>query len=106
MTKQLNAIKNFAMDRPGVIYDELQDFFALGKKAPVTLSVNGPGKILVHNLPVDEPEMTVDFFTGFPVTLLAEPYSGSTFVGWSDGETAPLRIIQPQYVSELTAVFK
>ena len=106
MTKQLNAIKNFAMDRPGVIYDELQEFFALGKKAAVTLSVNGPGKILVHNLPVDEPEMTVNFFTGFPVVLSAEPLMGSTFVGWSDGETNPTRVILPESVSEVSALFK
>ena len=106
MTKQLNAIKNFAMDRPGVIYDELQEFFALGKKASVTLSVNGSGRILVHNLPVDEPEMTVNFFTGVPVVLSAEPLMGSTFVGWSDGETNTTRVILPESVSEVSALFK
>ena len=106
MTKQLNVIKDFAMERPGVVYDELQDFFALGKKASVTLSVNSSGKILVHGLPIDEPEMTVDFFTGFPVTLSAEPLAGSTFVGWSDGETSPTRVILPENLSGVTALFK
>ena len=106
MTKQLNVIKDFAKERPGVVFDEMQEFFSLGKKASVTLSVNGPGRILVHNLPIDEAKMTVNFFEDFPVTLYAEPLSGSTFVGWSDGETAPLRIIQPQYVNEVEALFK
>ena len=106
MTKQLNAIKNFAMDRPKVVYDELQEFFALGKKANVTLSVSGSGRILVHNLPVDEKKMTVNFFTGFPVLLSVEPLAGSIFVGWGDGETNPTRVILPESVSEVTALFK
>ena len=106
MTKQLNAIKNFAMNRPNVVYGELQEFFALGKKAPVTLFVNGSGRILVHNLPVDVSKMTVNFFTGFPVTLSAEPLMGSTFAGWSDGESSPTRVILPECVSEVTAIFK
>ena len=106
MTKQLNAIKNFAMNRPNVVYGELQEFFALGKTAAVSLSVSGSGRILVHNLPVDVSKMTVNFFTGFPVTLSAEPLMGSTFAGWSDGESSPTRVILPECVSEVTAIFK
>jgi hypothetical protein len=48
----------------------------------------------------------VDFFEGFPVTLYEEAETGSTFVGWSDGETSPQRIIQPEYASTVTALFK
>ena len=106
MTKQLNAIKNFAMNRPSVVYGELQEFFALGETAAVSLSVSGSGRILVHNLPVDVSKMTVNFFTGFPVTLSAEPLMGSTFAGWSDGESNPTRVILPECVSEVTAIFK
>ena len=106
MTKQLNAIKNFAMNRPNVVYGELQEFFALGETAAVSLSVSGSGRILVHNLPVDVSKMTVNFFTGFPVMLSAEPLMGSTFAGWSDGESSPTRVILPECVSEVTAIFK
>lgn len=106
MTKQLNAIKNFAMNRPNVVYGELQEFFALDETAAVSLSVSGSGRILVHNLPVDVSKMTVNFFTGFPVTLSAEPLMGSTFAGWSDGESSPTRVILPECVSEVTAIFK
>ena len=106
MTKQLNAIKNFAMNRPNVVYGELQEFFALGKTAAVSLSVSGSGRILVHNLPVDVSKMTVNFFTGIPVMLSAEPLMGSTFAGWSDGESSPTRVILPECVSEVTAIFK
>jgi hypothetical protein len=50
--------------------------------------------------------MTVNFFTGFPVLLSAEPLAGSVFVGWGDGETNPTRVILPESVSEVTALFK
>ena len=106
MEKELERVEEFVKTRAAVMTKELQEFFELGNEAPVTLAVDGPGKILVQNLPIDEEKMTVNFFEDYPVTLLAEPYSGSTFVGWSDGETAPLRIIQPQYAGEITAIFK
>jgi hypothetical protein len=106
MEKELERVEEFVKTRAAVMTKELQEFFELGNEAPVTLAVDGLGKILVQNLPIDEEKMTVNFFEDYPVTLLAEPYSGSTFVGWSDGETAPLRIIQPQYASEITAIFK
>jgi hypothetical protein len=106
MEKELERVEEFVKTRAAVMTKELQEFFELGNEAPVTLAVDGPGKILVQSLPIDEEKMTVNFFEDYPVTLLAEPYSGSTFVGWSDGETAPLRIIQPQYAGEITAIFK
>ena len=106
MEKELERVEEFVKTRAAVMTKELQEFFELGNVAPVTLAVDGPGKILVQSLPIDEEKMTVNFFEDYPVTLLAEPYSGSTFVGWSDGETAPLRIIQPQYAGEITAIFK
>ena len=106
MEKELERVEEFVKTRAAVMTKELQEFFELGNEASVTLTVDGPGKILVQSLPIDEEKMTVNFFEDYPVTLLAEPYSGSTFVGWSDGETAPLRIIQPQYAGEITAIFK
>ena len=60
----------------------------------------------MYNLPVDVSKMIVNFFTGFPVKLSAEPLMGSTFAGWSDGESSPTRVILPECVSEVTAIFK
>ena len=106
METELENVEEFVRTRAAVMTKELQEFFGLGDVVSVTLAVEGSGRILVHDLPVDEVEMSVNFFEDSPVTLYAEPHSGSTFVGWSDGEMAPLRMIQPQYVSELTAIFK
>lgn len=106
MESQLNSIKSFAKTRPGVVYDELREYFALDAPAPVSLSVNGPGAILVQGLKVDTSPTTVNFFKGFPVTVTAVASAGGIWDGWSDGEKEATRTILPEKFSSLTANFK
>ncbi|MBR5412796.1 MAG: CotH kinase family protein [Fibrobacter sp.] len=106
MSRQLQSIKIFAEDRPGVVYDELREFFELGKASPVTLSVTGSGTILVHGLKLDANLMTVNFFEGFPVTISAVPTAGGIWAGWSDGVLEQTRVVNPGEIESLSAVFK
>lgn len=106
MTKQLNAIKDFAQERPDVVYDELREYFELGKPIALSLSVSGPGKISVHGLPIDSYPLTVNFFEGLPVTLEAVPTLGGVWAGWSDGVMDPVRIVNPGEIESLAAMFK
>lgn len=106
MNTSLSNIKNFAKKRPGVIQKELQEFFELGENVPVTLSSTGPGVIAVHGLSLDANPLTVGFFKGLPVEVSAIPSSGGMFMQWSDGETSATRVIIPEKVSELRAVFR
>lgn len=106
MNMQLNNIKEFADDRPDVVYRELQDFFGLGLATPVTLSVDGPGAVLVHGLKLDTNPLRVNFFDGFPVTVTAVPDAGGVWSGWNDGVTEATRTIVPGEIKSLTAVFK
>lgn len=106
MNMQLNNIKEFAEDRPDVVYRELQDFFGLGLATPVTLSVDGPGAVLVHGLKLDTNPLRVSFFDGFPVTVTAVPDAGGVWSGWNDGVTEATRTIVPGETKSLTAVFK
>lgn len=106
MGVQLDVIKEFVQNRAQVLTRELQEFFEMDRLAQVTLIAEGPGRIRVHDLPVDTPKVGVNFFTGFPVMLYAEPLPGSVFVGWSDGELEPMRIIKPESVSSVTAQFR
>ena len=106
MSKQLTAIQNFAKNRPGIVYDELREFFDLGPASPMTLSVEGQGSILVHGLPLDTSPMKVNFFDGFPVMVTAQPAAGSVWSGWSDGVKDISRTVDPGEVKSLTAVFK
>ena len=106
MERQLDLIKTFAEDRPGVIYDELREYFALGKAIPVTLSVTGPGYISVHGLKIDQASVTVNFFEGTPVSVSAVPHAGGIWTGWSDGVMEQTRTVLPGELQILGATFK
>ncbi len=106
MDRQLEDIKSFAKDRPEVVYDELREYFELGRPIALSLSVSGPGIIKVHGLKIDSYPLTVNFFEGHPVTLEAMPTDGGIWAGWSDGEMEQVRSVNPGEIDALTAVFK
>jgi hypothetical protein len=85
---------------------EMKSYFTLGETAQVTLAVQGSGKILVHNLPLDKSSMTVNFFRDMPVTVTAEPAGGAVFAGWSDGNSNATRTFNPGELTTLTATFR
>ena len=106
MSNNLETVKNFAQSRQQTIMSEMQSYFCLGSAVPVTLSVQGSGKILVHDLPVDTYPMQVSFFQDVPVTVTAEPTAGAVFSGWSDGNTNATRTFNPGELNTLTATFR
>ena len=106
MDQQLEIIKNFAVERQGVIQDEIQEYFGLGAVAPMTLSVEGLGNIYVHGLRATSGSLTVDFFAGLPVVVTAEAAPGGVWAGWSDGVMDAIRVVNPGEELSLTALFK
>ena len=106
MNDQLKIIKTFAQERQSIILKQLQEYFKLGETSPVTLSTAGPGRILVHGLPINKPSITVNFFVDLPVTISAETQAGGVWQNWSDGETSVTRTILPSENKNLTAKFK
>ena len=102
----LEKIKSFAQTRQQTIMSEMKSYFTLGETAQVTLAVQGSGKILVHNLPLDKSSMTVNFFRDMPVTVTAEPAGGAVFAGWSDGNSNATRTFNPGELTTLTATFR
>ena len=106
MSSNLEKIKSFAQTRQQTIMSEMQQYFSLGETASVTLSAQGSGKIAVHNLPLDQSSMTVNFYSGIPVTVTAVPNTGAVFSGWSDGVADITRTINPGEITTLTATFK
>ena len=106
MSSNLEKIKSFAQTRQQTIMSEMQQYFSLGETASVTLSAQGSGKIAVHNLPLDQSSMTVNFYSGVPVTVTAMPNAGAVFSGWSDGVADITRTINPGEITTLTATFK
>ena len=106
MSSNLEKIKSFAQTRQQTIMSEMQQYFSLGETASVTLSTQGSGKIAVHNLPLDQSSMSVNFFRDVPVTVTAMPNTGAVFSGWSDGVADITRTINPGEITTLTATFK
>ena len=106
MSSNLEKIKSFAQTRQQTIMSEMQQYFSLGETASVTLSAQGSGKVLVHNLPLDQSSMTVNFYSGVPVIVTAVPNTGAVFSGWSDGVADITRTINPGEITTLTATFK
>jgi hypothetical protein len=106
MDEQLEIIKEFARTRAGIVTDNLRDFFDLENTIPITLATSGPGTISVHGLPLNEGEITIDFFKNYPVTLTAKPQKGHNWGGWSDGDTNSTRTIFPKNALTLTAIYK
>ena len=106
MNEQLEIVREFAKRRPNIVYEEMREFFSLGKAADVFLSSTERGTVAIHGLKLDSPSLKVRFFEGLPVTLSAEPLSGGVFMGWSDGVKESVRTILPEEKDSLTAFFK
>jgi hypothetical protein len=106
MSSNLEKIKSFAQTRQQTIMSEMATFFSLGDPTPVTLSTQGSGHILVHNLALDQSSMAVNFFRDVQVTVTAVPNTGAVFGGWSDGVQEATRTFTPGEVTTLTATFK
>lgn len=106
MNKQLSKIKKFAEKRPAIMLENLQTFFGLGEVSSMTFSVYGQGTILIHDLPLNDLPITVNFFEKTPITVTAKAQNGCSWSHWSDGEKKATRVIYPQKSKELTAIFK
>ncbi len=106
MNKEFEKTRAFVEKRPGVILDELREYFELPEPEEVTLSVDGVGQILVDGLPVYQNPVTINFFPGVPVALSVKPATGHVWAGWNDGGLNQTRIVNPGEVKALTAFFK
>lgn len=106
MDQTLSNMKDFAAYRQGEILVDLMQFFGFAEIAKVTLSAEGPGQVLVHDLPLDRSSMTISFFKDYPVVVSAQPVAGGVFAGWSDGSLEAVRIVVPGEIAELKALFK
>ncbi len=106
MTNQINIIRNFAQERQEIITNQLQTYFKLDKTSPLTIFITGNGIVHIDKFPVNESHITVDFFEDIPVTISAQPLTGSTWSHWSDGDTSTTKSIWPGKIKEIHAIFK
>lgn len=106
MGYHLEAIRRFANIRHTIIVDNLQEHFQLSESIPITITKEGNGIILLHNLPIQSLPITINFFKDFPVTISAKPLTNQKWSHWSDGDTNSTRTIHPQEAAVIKAIFK
>jgi len=95
------TMERFASDRPGEMQNNIKSFWRLDNPVPFTLSINGNGRVFVHNLPLPKNSVTFNAYPSVPITIKA----GTGFKNWSDGDTNPERTILITNESTLTANF-
>jgi len=105
MNNQLTVIRNFGKNRSAEMQSEIKEFFRLGNPIDLTLTANGNGKILVHNLPVLNNNATFKVYSTVPITIKAVPNAGTIFSGWSDGNKSSERTIAIEQTTTLKADF-
>jgi len=105
MDSSLTTIRNFGKNRPAEMQNEIKSFFELGNSVDLTLTANGNGKILVHNLPMLKNNATFKVYSTVPITIKAVPNAGAIFSGWSDGNKSTERTITIEQTTTLKANF-
>jgi len=95
------TMSSFASTRPASMQSEIEKFFSLGASYNLTLSVEGRGKIFVHNLELPASTVTFKAYSNVPITIKA----GTGFKRWSDDNTENPRTINITEPRTITAIF-
>ncbi|MDR3011758.1 MAG: CotH kinase family protein [Chitinispirillales bacterium] len=101
-----NSLYTFARNRPAQMRTEIERFFALSGGVNFTLSANGGGNVLVHNLEVLNRSATFRAYPSVPMAIKAVPNAGMVFDGWSDGNSNAERVVTIGGATTLTANFR
>jgi hypothetical protein len=85
-------LRTFLRRRPAQVRSNMRRWYGFGDTAKVSLAAEG-GAVFVEGYDLGASYAGVHF-EGLPIRLEAKA-PGRTFAGWSDGETAPERIVVP-----------
>jgi hypothetical protein len=97
----VKSISSFATDRPAEMHGNIGSFWNLEKPVDFTISINGSGKVFVHNLPLPKNSVKFNAYPSIPITIRA----GAGFKNWSDGVTTAERTVTITTATTLTANF-
>lgn len=81
----LGRIKTFARERPAYIRKFIQAQYPVGIPATVTITPTGGGAVTLNGHYDLKEAITGTFFTGLPLRLKAQPYTGFVFSHWQVG---------------------
>lgn len=105
-TENVNALKIFADQRPAIIRQQMQSYFALAGQATLTVQISGKGKIRINTVVASQSPWSGVYFRGIPITVTAIPESGYRFAGWNTSSpSAQAAIFSLSGDTTVTAVF-
>ena len=103
----VRALRDFVQQRPGIVRDQMSEYFGLAGTAELTVDVEGGGRIRVHSIFPSGYPWTGSYFQGVPVELEAIPDPGFRFAGWSgfSGSDEPVVKLDLEQDLSIEAVF-
>ncbi len=108
--RHVERMKTFAVERPPIMRQHLDQMFNTGKQILVQLEAKEGGKIILNNhVTVDEEYFSGVYFKNYPITIEAVPHFGYSFSHWENikDKNIPKKTIQlEEETFSAVAVFK
>lgn len=79
----VNSLRIFSESRPGVVKQQMIEYFSLDGESDFTITSNAGGHIKLNTIKIDQFPWEGTYFKGVPVILEAIPAQGYVFNGWS-----------------------
>ncbi|MBN1894645.1 CotH kinase family protein [bacterium] len=84
----VRTLREYVQQRPGIVRDQMSEYFGLADEADLTVDVQGGGNVRIHSIVPSDYPWTGTYFRGVPVEVRAVPDPGYRFIGWS-GASVP-----------------
>jgi hypothetical protein len=105
-TENVNAMKNFAGQRPTIVRQQMQSYFALSGQVALTVNISGRGKIRINSITENQTSWSGTYFRGIPITVTAIPEPGYRFAGWNGSSSSvETTTIAPASDTAISALF-
>lgn len=104
--QNIQGLKYFAKQRPGIVIQQLQEYFQLRNPVSIVINAGFEGKIQVNTVTISTFPWTGRYFEGIPITLKAIPNPGYRFLGWSNGSSNPEIQVNPTQDFSIEAQFE
>ena len=105
---ELQEIKEFAMDRPNFVFEQIDEELNLNGTVNVNVSITplNSGKVLIHDVNSNYQSDEAKYFKDVPMELVAIPNPGYEFIGWEGISDSSHISISFSNNSDLTALFQ
>ena len=105
---ELQEIKEFAMDRPNFVFEQIDEELNLNGTVNLNVSItpSNSGKVLINDVNSNYQSDEAKYFKDIPMDLVAIPNPGYKFIGWEGISDSSHISISLNNNSDLTALFQ